>query len=446
MRKLWHGAAAVAVLSLMVAGCGDPGSGDETPDATGGDGGSTVEQWPDPTADLTGVTLSLWAAQSSNTLADEVIAAFEEATGATVDVTTIPDPSEQGIQTRVATGDMPDLAFWQPTASMLTAINAGTNLQSLDGAPWIEEFQPALQDIAGILDGTRYAALVTSPAVMGVYYNKKVFEQAGITELPTNFGEMVDIARELDSQGVTPFFEMGGDSWATQYWVQVLLADAASDGFWDRINANEESFTDETFVTAVQTYKDLIDEGLFNDDIATATFEDQGDALLAGDAAMVVQVNALFEQLQAKADTAELDETIGFFPISPSGNVGTSIPDQANAVVAFATGDDQQEAAARQFLAYWLGPYYADFIEARQTVSLKTDVPSPAGVPQALLDVAASVGDSVGSMQSLAVANPDLYLFLGDMIQGGTMTPEQVAQATQDHFAQLAQAQGVPGF
>jgi raffinose/stachyose/melibiose transport system substrate-binding protein len=48
-------------------------------------------------------------------------------------------------------------------------------------------------------------------------------------------------------------------------------------------------------------------------------------------------------------------------------------------------------------------------------------------------------------MQALAIANPDLYIFLADMIQG-TKTPEEVAQATQDQFAQLAKAQGAEGF
>ncbi|WP_250442961.1 ABC transporter substrate-binding protein [Actinotalea sp. C106] len=445
MKKLWQGIAATAAVGMLVAGCSDPGTGDE-PAAGTDDGATTDEQWPDPTADLSGVTLSLWAAQSSATLADQPIAAFEEATGATVEVVTIPDPYEQGVQTRVATGDLPDLAFWQPTSSMLTAINASTNLQPLDGAPWIEEMDPELQDLTGILDDTRYAALITSPAVMGVYYNKDVFEEAGITETPGDFDEMVEIARDLDEQGTTPFFEMAGDRWGTQWWVQVLLADAAADGLWDRINTGEEQFTDEAGLTAIQTYKDLIDEGLFNEDIATATFEEQGDALLAGDAAMAVQINALYGQLVAKADAETVDETIGFFPISPSGNVGTSIPDQANALAAFATGDEAQEAAARQFMAFLMGPNYGDFIADQQTVSLKGDVPTPDGVPQVLQDVHASLGDSVGSMQSEAVANPDLYLYVSDMIQGGQMTPEDVATATQDHFAQLAQAQGVDGF
>ena len=205
------------------------------------------------------------------------------------------------------------------------------------------------------------------------------------------------------------------------------------------------SFTDPTILGAIEEYKALIDEGLFNADIATATFEDQGDALLSGDAAMAIQVNSLFTQLQAKADAATLDDTIGFFPISPSGNVGTFVPDQANALVAFKTGDATREAAARQLLAFWLGDGYADFVADQGTVSVLSDVDSPDSVPVALTQVADALGDSVGSMQALAVANPDLYLFLADMIQGST-TPAQVAQQTQDQFAQLAQAQGVEGF
>lgn len=72
-------------------------------------------------------------------------------------------------------------------------------------------------------------------------------------------------------------------------------------------------------------------------------------------------------------------------------------------------------------------------------------VDTPDNVPQALLDSADSIKDSVGSMQSLAVANPDLYINLADMING-TKSPEDVAKATQDQFAQLAKAQGVQGF
>ncbi|MEV7694050.1 ABC transporter substrate-binding protein [Microbacterium sp. NPDC089189] len=438
MKKRFPAALALtATAALALAGCSDPGAGG---------GSSEPASWPAQDTDLSGTTLTIWAAQNSNTVPDSVVAGFEELTGATVDVVTIPDPYEQSIQTKVATGDKPDLAFWQPTASQLTALNASENLQVLDDAPWLEAYDPALRDITGILDDTRYAALITTPAVQGVYYNKQVFADAGITDVPADWDELLTVARQLKSSGETPFFDFGGGTpWATQWWVQVQLADAAEDGLWDRVNAGEEAFTDPTIQGAINTYNDLIGEGLFNANLKTATFEDQGPALLSGDAAMAVQVNSFFGQLQSLAETPELDEKIGFFPIAPSGNVGTFIPDQSNALVAFKTGDAGREAAARQLLSYWLGDGYADFVEAQDTVSLQTGVPTPDGVPQALLDVSASLGDSVGSMQALAIVNPDLYLNLGDMIQG-TQTPTQVAEATQAQFAELAKAIGASGF
>jgi raffinose/stachyose/melibiose transport system substrate-binding protein len=435
--KRWISVALAGLLLAASAGCSDPGATTTTD--------NSAVTWADPTAKLDGVKLTIWAAQNSNTVPQKVIDGFQKATGATVQVVTIPDPYEQGVQTKVATGDKPDLAFWQPTASMLTAINAKTNLQPLTGAPWLDKLDPKLKDITGLLGDTRYAALITSPAVEGVYYNKQVFAANGVTTMPKNFDDMITLARQLKGKGVTPFYEMGADRWATQWWVQVQLADAAKSGLWDRINTGKEKFTDPTVLAAITRYQALIKEGLFNSDIKTAKFEDQGAALLNGKTAMVMQVNSFFGQLQAKADTATLNQKIGFFPISPSGNVGTFIPDQSNALVAFRTGDAKREAAARQLLAYWMGPGYQDFIADRNTVSLETAVANPSGVPQALLDVHAAVAGSVGSMQALAVANPDLYINLADMISG-TMDPQQVAKATQDQFAQLAKAAGAAGF
>ncbi|KQR51277.1 sugar-binding protein [Leifsonia sp. Leaf336] len=440
MKIAWKGAATVAAIAaaaaLVLTGCSDPGSG-------GSDTGAA--SWPAQDTKLDGVTLTIWAAQNSNKTADSVISGFEKATGATVKVVTIPDPYEQGIQTKVATGDKPDLAFWQPTASELTALNAKQNLQSLEGAPWVKNYTGNLGDMTGILDGTRYAALVTTPAVIGVYYNKDVLSANGITSTPKNWDEFIADAQALKAKGVDPFYEMGGDKWATQWWVQAQLADAAKDGLWDKVNKNEEKFTDPTIQGAIDNYQTLIQQGLFNSDIKTATFVDQGKALLDGKAAMVMQVNSFFGELQATSNTDELNKKIGFFPISPKGNVGTFIPDQSNALVAFKTGDSKREAAARQFLSYWLGDGYADFVKAQSTVSLIKGVDTPSDVPTALQDVAKSLDGSVGSMQALAVANPDLYLNLADMIQG-TKTPVQVAQTTQDQFAQLAKAQGVKGF
>jgi len=437
MKNSWKSAAVfAAAATLVLAGCSNPDSG-------GGTAGPTT--WPAENTSLKGVNLTIWGGNGASTTMKGVVSGFEKLTGAKVKIVAIPDPYEQNIQTKVATGDKPDLAFWQPTASMLTAINAKTNLQSLDGAPWVDKYSGNLKDMTGLLDKTRYAALITTPAVEGVYYNKELFAKAGITTTPKNWDEFIATARQLKTKGITPFFEMGGDRWATQWWVQVQLADAAKAGLWDKVNNNTEKFTDPTILKAITTYQGLIKEGLFNKDIKTATLADQATAMLKGKAAMVLQVNNFFNTMQATSNTAELNAKVGFFPISPKGNIGTYIPDQTNSLVAFKTGDAKREAGARQLMAYMLGSGYKDFVTSQHTVSLQTGVPTPSSVPDALNAVAKSLTDSVGSMQALAVANPDLYINLTDMIQG-TKTPQQVAATTQAQFAQLAKAQGVKGF
>ncbi len=334
--------------------------------------------------------------------------------------------------------------MWQPTASQLLSLGAKERLLPLDGAPWEAATDASVLDAGGTLEGTRYAAFISAPSVMGVWYNKKVFEANGVM-IPKSFEELLTAARSLKGKGVTPFYEMGGEWWASQWAVQVQLADAAKDGLWDRVNANEDAFTGTDIQGAIDAYSSMIGEGLFNEDIKTATFDQQAKALLDGKAAMAIQVTSLLANMAAQADASTLDSTIGFFPISKKGALATSIPDQTNAVVVFATGDSSRETAARQLLTYWLSEGYADFIKEQNTVSIISGVDTPATAPAALVESNKTLASSVGSMQSLAIANPDLAKNLGDMI-AGTKTPAQVGQETQAQFVQLAKAIGAKGF
>ncbi|MGC5170061.1 ABC transporter substrate-binding protein [Microbacterium sp. DT81.1] len=425
----------LAAGALLLSGCSNP-----TATASGEAG-----DWADATADLDGVTLTLWTAQSTSSVPEGVIAAFEEATGATVDNVTVPDQYETNVQTQLATGETPDLMFWQATESGLRIIQAPEKLQSLDGAPWLEKLDEPSQKM-GTLDDVHYAAPIKAPSVIGVYYNKSNFEKAGITETPVGYDGLLDAAQKLKAAGVVaPAYEASADRWPNQWCVQTMLADEAADGFWERINENEDSFTNPKVVEAIERCEELYTTA-GNPNIKTATFAEQAEALLSGEAGMVVQVNALVDQMAASADLAELDENIGFFPISPTGNVGTVIDEQTNTVVAFKSGDAEREAATRQFLRFWLEDYYPTFIEERGYVSLQPDVPTPDNVPQiGTENYPAAVEEKVGSMQNEAIVNPDLYLYLVDMYYG-EKTPEQVAEATQENFVQLATAVGAEGF
>ncbi|TAM71156.1 MAG: carbohydrate ABC transporter substrate-binding protein [Microbacteriaceae bacterium] len=436
MKKALSVLAVAAATTLALASCSSSAS------APGG--GSTA--WPDQSTSLKGVTLTMWNAAASATIPGKVVAGFEKLTGAKVNLVTIPDPYEQSVLTKIATGDKPDVAFWQPSNSELTVINAKANLQPLDGAPWLKKVDPALRDAAGIVDGTRYAALISTPAVVGMYYNKADFAKAGITTTPSSIPEMITDAKKLKAAGITPFYDAAKDQWPTQWFTQSLLANASKAGYYKDVNTQKAKFTDPTFTDAVSEYKSWIDAGLFNADIKSGTFVDQGKTLLSGDTAMVDQITAYSGELLSQAGSASsLDSKIGYFGISPTGNLSLAIPDQTNGLVAFKTGDAKKEAAARQFLSYWMGAGYKSFIDSQSYVSIEPSVATSSSVPTLFKDVAAGFKNSVPGMQPSVLATPDIHIYLSNMING-TMTVAQVGQAMQTQFVQLAKAEGAKGF
>ncbi|MET9972285.1 carbohydrate ABC transporter substrate-binding protein, partial [Streptomyces sp. NPDC006356] len=109
------------------------------------------------------------------------------------------------------------------------------------------------------------------------------------------------------------------------------------------------------------------------------------------------------------------------------------------------TGDEKRQNAARQFLAFWLGPDYADYIKAMKIPSVQPSVPTPEGLPQTSKAQVAALPTAIGVFQAKAIVAPDTHLYLADMIFD-KKNPTQVAQAIQDQFAQVAKAQGAPGF
>ncbi|MDO0930989.1 ABC transporter substrate-binding protein [Streptomyces sp. DG2A-72] len=431
--------ALICVAALAATACSDPTAADSDTDAK--------QTAVDPTARLDGVKLTMWTAQNTVDAPQQVIDAFKKATGATVETQAIPDLYEQNVPTKLASGDRPDLMFWQPSISTLPFVQPQQNLLPLDGEPW-ESRLGDTEKTLGMIDGKRYAAIVTSPAMLGVYYNKEVFEQAGIAEkdFPKSYDDLLALGHKVtDKTDAAAFYEAGGDKWPLQWQMQVQLTDLDKQ-WWDGLNENKEKWTDPVVVDAIKKYKEkLLDAGLAQKNYRTGTFTGQADALWKGEAGMVLNVTSFQSQLQAKYSTAEIDDKIGWFPIANSSATGMYSPDQTNGVVAFKTGDEKRQNAARQFLAFWLGPDYDDYIKAMKIPSVQPSVPTPDGLPQTSKDQVAALPTAIGVFQAKAIVAPDTHLYLANMIFG-KKDPRQVAQAIQDQFAQVAKAQGAPGF
>lgn len=96
-------------------------------------------------------------------------------------------------------------------------------------------------------------------------------------------------------------------------------------------------------------------------------------------------------------------------------------------------------------MAFWLGPDYPDYIKAMKIPSVQPSVPTPDGLPQASMTQVKALPTAIGVFQAKAIVAPDTHLYLADMLYG-KKSPQQVAQAIQDQFAQVAKAQGATGF
>ncbi|MFH9585823.1 ABC transporter substrate-binding protein [Streptomyces luteogriseus] len=439
-RRVLPALALICAAGLAATACSDPTAQDSGSD----DAKRTAV---DPSARLDGVKLTMWTAQNTVDAPKQVIDAFEKATGATVETRAIPDLYEQNVPTKLASGDRPDLMFWQPSVSTLPFVQPRQNLLALDGEPWVSRLGDTEKSL-GVVDGKRYAAIVTSPAMLGVYYNKDVFKKAGLSEkdFPASYDELLALGRKVaDRTDAAAFYEAGGDKWPLQWQTQLQLTDLDRQ-WWADLNANKKKWTDPVVVGAIKKYKEkLLDAGLAQKNYRTGTFTGQADALWKGEAGMVLNVTSFQSQLQAKHTTAEIDRRIGWFPVANSSATGLYSPDQTNGVVAFRTGDDKRQDAARQFLAFWLGPDYPDYIKAMKIPSVQPSVPTPGGLPETSKAQVAALPKAVGVFQAKAIVAPDTHLYLADMIFG-KKSPQQVAQAIQDQFAQVAKAQGAPGF
>ncbi|MEH0581281.1 MULTISPECIES: ABC transporter substrate-binding protein [Streptomyces] len=439
MRRALPALALACALGLAATACSDPTAAHSGTDAK--------KSAVDPTARLDGVRLTMWTAQNTLNAPKQVIDAFEKATGAKVETQAIPDLYEQNVPTKLASGDRPDLMFWQPSISTLPFVQPRQNLLTLDGEEWVSKLG-ATERSLGVIDGKRYAAIVTSPAMLGVYYNKDVFRRAGLTEkdFPKSYDELLAVGHTVkDKAGTAAFYEAGGDKWPLQWQMQVQLTDLDQQ-WWAGLNENKEKWTDPVVVAAIKKYKEkLLDAGLAQKNYRTGTFTGQADALWNGDVGMVLNVTSFQSQLQAKHSTAEIDSKIGWFPVAESSATGLYSPDQTNGVVAFRTGDEKRQNAARQFLAFWLGPDYPAYIKAMKIPSVEPSVPTPDGLPGTSKAQVAALPKAIGVFQAKAIVAPDTHLYLADMIYD-KKSPQQVAQAIQDQFAQVAKAQGAPGF
>jgi len=391
-------------------------------------------------------SLTFWGSQETPQAVKDTIDAFGKQEGIKTEFVVL--PADQGIVlTKIATGDKSDVIFWQSSVSGLLPLNPEKNLLDLSDMAVAGKLKYGMGELAGKVNGKVYAALFGFPTVFGVFYNKKVFADNGLTP-PSTHQELLDVSAKLKAAGVPPMFLAEGDVWPNQLPVFEIRTDAIADGLIQKINNREATWTDPAIVDSFRIWKEYVDQGFLNPNYKTAKFTDSHTALLDGKTGMVAQGSWFTPGLVEAADgsSEKVDEAIGFFPWpSESGKLQWQASNLGS-VQLFKTGDAAREAAARRFVDYITGDGYQGYLDSAKEAPILDGFQTP---PLSKLTTDFVNAFETGSVPSegmlQAVGTGDLPSWISQL-QAGTLTPEQVAQNMQDAFEKNAKEAGIPGY
>ena len=143
----------------------------------------------------------------------------------------------------------------------------------------------------GFTDGKQYALPMLTVYESGVFYNKDMFEAAGITSEPETWDEFINAALAIAASGETPFVigGAGADAWAAGWPIMNLASlnvTGADPTFNQKLKTGEASFTDPIFVDALRPYEQLVSAGWLTGDELNLGYADLQQTFLDGAAAM----------------------------------------------------------------------------------------------------------------------------------------------------------------
>ena len=158
-------------------------------------------------------------------------------------------------------GDLPDVYMERGGGELADHVEAGLVRDlSEDAADEIEKIGGS---VAGWQVDDKTYALPFSIGVVGFWYNKELFEQAGITAPPTTMDELYDVIDKLKAADITPISVGAGDKWpAAHYWYYTSLRSCPEEVLTDAVTSLD--FSDDCFEKAGEVVEDLLATEPFN--------------------------------------------------------------------------------------------------------------------------------------------------------------------------------------
>lgn len=362
-------------LALTLAACGSSGPAGSAGSSGGGEG-----------------AIQVWALQ------DTVLNPIEQASVERFNASDAPgeasletfgnDPYKQRLRVALGSPNAPDVFFNWGGGNLKQYVDAG---EVEDLTPLLEEdadlkdaFIPSVLEAAQI-DGAYYGLPMRGVQPVALYYNKRVFADAGV-EPPTTYDELLELVDVFRERGVTPVALAGSQAWTELMWAEYLLDRIGGPEVFRAIRDGEEGAWEHPAVLeALTAIRELVDRGAFGEDFASVGYDVGGaSTLLAqGDAAMHLMGSWEYvNQLGQSPDFVEAGD-LGFVPFPSveggAGDPANVVGNPTNFYSVAADSDAKETAKAYVSTALDDPAYVADLVAAG-------DVPAVTGVEDQLAE------------------------------------------------------------
>ncbi|MGN0594274.1 MAG: ABC transporter substrate-binding protein [Hominimerdicola sp.] len=304
-------AASLAVIMTMgtmasLAGCG---SSDSSSSGSASSGSSDSKS-----DNKSGVTLTVYTNRTDRVddgTLDKLTDAFEKENDCTVNYVGLTDYSND-IKTKMSSGDYGDVLMIPDDVTVDELGNyfepLGTYDEMKDTYSWINKKMSSDKTVYGI----PYGGTAT-----GILYNKKVWNDAGITELPKTADQFIEDLKTIkeNCEGVVPYYTEYKDSWTISQWDSLVVSASGDPEYKVNLLKNKTDLFDKDG-GYYKVYKMMFDlystADVLEQDHATTDWEASKQYFADGKIGAIVLGSWAISQFQEKAENPD---DIGYMPV-----------------------------------------------------------------------------------------------------------------------------------
>lgn len=282
------------------------------------------------------------------------------------------DQQKLKLKTQAASKEVPDITVVNPSAQMKPFVDAKLfaplNDMVEDGG-LKDTFQEGILDWY-TFDGNLYA-LPDGNNIGVVYYNKELFDQAGVT-VPTTFEDMVDTVKKLKEKGIQPMAIGEKDTWTGSFlFMNILLRTNGGPGFLQDIADGKKTFEDPAFKEAVASMQDLIQAGAFQEGVTSFDYNAGENLFKTGKAAMYY----MGSWATGGIETSSVNGKVGVFKfptVNGKGNADEFMLAPGSAFAISANSKHLDET--KKFLNYFMLNFPKEAFEVKGAIGIAQKV------------------------------------------------------------------------